>query len=129
MYYGDNMYRNQDQQVVEAILGAIKREASVIALYRQLANAAPDYQKNDIIHALEGKKNCITQFTNLYISLTGTQPVYEIDHIPFRSYRDGLQKAYASELESYNEYQHSSLLTQHPQIRNVFLGADRKSVV
>ena len=117
------MSRNQDQQVAGVILGAIQREASAIELYRQLANAAPDYQKNDIIHALQGKKACLAQFANLYISLTGTQPDYEIDKVHVQSYREGLQKAYASELESYNEYQQSSLLTQHPQIRNVFLWA------
>lgn len=127
MYYTDNRFRNQQenhQQVCEAILGAIKREASAIELYRLLANKAPNQQhRNDILHALEGKKAHLSQFTNLYISLTGTQPVYQIDQVPFQDYRDGLQKAYITEVEGYKEYQKCCLLTQHPQIQNVFLWA------
>lgn len=127
MYYSDYMSRNHqenDQQVLEAILGGIKREASAIEHYRQLANVAPNQKhKNDILHALEGKKNHLTQFTNLYISLTGSQPVYQIDQVPFHSYRDGLQKAYEAEVEGHEEYQKGCVLAQHPQVRNVFLWA------
>lgn len=127
MYYPNYMSRNyqeEDQQVFESILEGIKREASAIELYRQLANAAPNQQhKNDILHALEGKKAHLMQFTNLYVNLTGTQPVYQVDEVPFRSYQDGLQKAYEAEVKGYEEYQKSYLLTQHPQVRHVFLWA------
>ncbi len=127
MYCPDYMSRNQqenDQQVFEAILGGIKREAAAIELYRQLVNAAPNQKhKNDILYALEGKRAHLTQFTNLYINFTGTQPVYQIDQVPFHSYQDGLQKAYEAEVEGYEEYQKSWLLTQHPQIRHAFLWA------
>jgi mannose-6-phosphate isomerase-like protein (cupin superfamily)/rubrerythrin len=117
-------HQENDQQVFEAILEGIKREASAIELYRQLAHAAPNQKhKTDIHHALEGKKAHLTQFTHLYIKLTGTQPVYQIDQVPFHSYRDGLQKAYQEEVKGYEEYQKSYLFTQDPQVRNVFLWA------
>ncbi|WP_251025666.1 cupin domain-containing protein [Bacillus sp. ISL-47] len=126
MYYTNYMPRNQQdhQQVCEAILGAIKREASAIELCRQLANEAPNQQHfNEIHQAIAGKVAHLTQFTNLFISLTGTQPDYQIDQVPFQNYREGLQKAYQSEVEGYQEYHKSSILTEHPQIRNVFLWA------
>ncbi|WP_349775643.1 hypothetical protein [Halalkalibacter oceani] len=115
-------YHGQDAQVFEAVLGGIKREAKAIKFYRQLANAAPSNKhKKGILQALEGNKAQLTHFTNLYINLTGIQPIYQIDTIPFNSYRDGLQKAYELELEGYKEYQKSSHLTVHPQIQNVFM--------
>src|SRR4051812_48230787 len=127
VYYSNHMSRNHqenDQQVFEAILGGIKREASAIELYRQLADVAPNQKhQNDILHVLEGKKAHLIQFSNLYFNLTGTQPVYQIDRVPFHSYREGLQKAYEAEVAGYEEYQKSYLLTQHPQVRNVFLWA------
>jgi hypothetical protein len=51
------------------------------------------------------------------------QPVYQIDQVPFQNYRDGLQKAYITEVEGYKEYQKFFLITQYPQIQNVFLWA------
>ncbi|WP_017727077.1 cupin domain-containing protein [Halalkalibacterium ligniniphilum] len=127
IYNSDYMSRNHqenNQHVVEAILTGIKREASAIDLYRRLARVAPNQKhKNDILHALENKKVYLNQFTNLYFSLTGRQPVYQIDKFRFRSYRGGLQKAYEIEIEGYEDYQKSYLLTQHPQVRNVFLWA------
>ncbi|SFA70470.1 MULTISPECIES: cupin domain-containing protein [unclassified Bacillus (in: firmicutes)] len=127
MYYSNNMVRNHQENyhtVFEAILRGIKREASAIELYRQLAEVAPNQKhKSDILQALEGKKTHLTQFTNLYVNLTGTQPVYQNDQISFRNYRDGLQKAYRAEVEGYEEYQKSCLLTQHPLVQNVFLWA------
>ncbi|WP_035661046.1 cupin domain-containing protein [Halalkalibacter akibai] len=117
-------YHGQDDQVFEAVLGGIKREAKAIKFYRQLANAAPSNKhKKGILQALEGNKAQLTHFTNLYTHLTGIQPIYQIDTIPFNSYRDGLQKAYELELEGYEEYQKSSHLTGHPQIQNVFMWA------
>ncbi|WP_209121250.1 cupin domain-containing protein [Alkalihalobacillus sp. BA299] len=123
----DHMSRNHqenDQQVLEALLAGIKREASAIDLYRRLANVAPNQKhKNDILHALDNKNVHVNQFTNLYMTLTGRQPVYQINQVPFHSYREGLQKAYKIEVEGYEEDQRNCLLTQHPFVCNVFLHA------
>jgi mannose-6-phosphate isomerase-like protein (cupin superfamily)/rubrerythrin len=111
-------------EICDAILGAIKREASAMELYRQLAYAAPNQQhKNDILHGLEGKNARLMHFTNLYTSLTGTQPVYQVEPVYFYNYQDGLQRAYEAEVQGYEEYQRSCMLTQNPQVQNVFLWA------
>lgn len=127
LYNPDFMTRNyhaQDHQVFEAILDGIKREAKAIKFYRQLVNAAPSKQhRNDILQAIEGNKAQLTHFTKLYTDLSGIQPMYQIERVPFHSYRDGLQKAYELELEGYEEYQKSSQLIGHTQIKNVFMWA------
>jgi mannose-6-phosphate isomerase-like protein (cupin superfamily)/rubrerythrin len=121
------MSRNQQgnhQDVFEAILAGIKGEASDIDFYSRLVNLAPDQNhKNDILHVLEDEKVHLQQFTNLYIMLTGRQPMYQIEKVPFQTYGEGLQKAYEAELADYEEYQNGYLLTQNSPVRDVFLRA------
>ncbi|OLO27888.1 cupin [Alkalihalophilus pseudofirmus] len=127
MYYSDYMprhYEENGKSVAAAILDGIKKEASAVDLYSRLVTIAPNQtHKSDIQNTLEGKKAHITQFTQLFIAITGNQPVYQINKVSFQNYKEGLQKAYELEVEGYNQYQRSSLLTQNPQIQNVFLWA------
>ncbi len=123
-YSSNYMNRNDVQPVFDVLSSGIKREAEAIELYRQLVHIAPnEMHQNDILYALERKKAQLTQLNNLYIQLTGTVPVYQLDQIPFDNYRDGLQKAYEAEVEGYEEYQKGFSLIQHPMIQNVFLWA------
>ncbi|QOY35516.1 cupin domain-containing protein [Anaerobacillus isosaccharinicus] len=124
MYYADNMPRENQQQVAEALFDGIKREASDIDLYSRLATVAPNQKhKKEILHALDEKKGYLNQFTNLFMTLTGSKPMYEIDNVPFRSYREGLQKAYESGIKGHEEYQKICSLTQYPLVQNVFFDA------
>ncbi|MGI8314671.1 cupin domain-containing protein [Halobacillus mangrovi] len=137
MYYGNPMYQNpyyvnapmndsyyrsgNNEQVIEALLTGIKGEAESIDLCSRLANAAPSQNhKNEILRTIEEEKNHLNHFTNLYVSLTGNQPEYEIDKADFESYQEGLQKAYQAKLENYEAYRQSYLLTQHTPLRDIF---------
>lgn len=121
--YSQGMYRN-DQPLLDAIVEGVKREASGIELYSNLAQAAPNaIHQGNIVQALERKKANYSQLTNLYLSLTGVQPMFQNESINYRNYRDGLEKAYETEAHCYNHYQQSCLLTQNPQVQNVFLWA------
>ncbi len=123
VYYPTSMLRNQ-QDSYDSILNGIKREASAIDLYSRLANEAPnENHKTHILHALERKRAHLSHFTNLYTQLTGAQPNYQIDVVSFQGYRDGLQKAYQTEVEGYHEYHSNCLRAQHPHIQNVFMWA------
>jgi mannose-6-phosphate isomerase-like protein (cupin superfamily)/rubrerythrin len=127
MYDSAFMSRNvqrEYQQVVDAIFAGIKREASSVDFYSRLAKSAPNQKhQNDILHVLRNEKVQLKHLTDLYTAFTGTQPVYEIDKVAFGSYKQGLQKAYELEIENYQEYRQSGLLTQHPLVRDVFLHA------
>lgn len=127
VFHTDYMLRsNQDhfQQLCETVLEGVKREASVLELYTQLAEQAPNEEhKQNIIQAIEGKKVHLTHFCNLYYNLTGTQPEYQIGEVSIDHYRDGLQKAYQLEMEGFQENQRGSALSQLPQVQNVFIWA------
>ncbi|MDF2652608.1 MAG: cupin [Paenibacillus sp.] len=120
-------HQEYSQQVFEAVLAGIKREASAIDLYSRLANAAPNHNhRNNILYALENKKVHFNQFTNLYITLTGRQPMYQMDKVSVHSYREGLKKAHEAGIDSYEEYRKNGLLTQYPLVQNVFLHASSR---
>ncbi len=126
---GNNfMPRNQQEappkEVYEAILAGIQGEASAIDFYSRLADLAPDQQhKNDILSVLEDEKVHLQQFTNLYIMLTRSQPLYQIEKIPFHTYEEGLQKAYHAELADYELYQNGSTFIPNSPVREAFLRA------
>ncbi|RKL67343.1 cupin [Salipaludibacillus neizhouensis] len=125
-YNSDDMLRNSqglNEKVTEAILAGVKREANAFDFYTRLVNTAPNQMhRNEILQALDLKKVHVAQLTNLYTNVTGRQPEYQVENIPFHSYEDGLRKAYEAELEGFDDYQKSSLLTQNPHVQNVFLG-------
>lgn len=127
MHHSDYMsgnHQENDQHVFEAIIDGIKREASAIDLYSRLVNVAPNQKhKNNILHALEDKKVHFNQLTNLFITLTGRQPMYQIDQVTFQSYKEGLKKAQEAGVEGYEEYRKNGLLTQYPLVQHVFLHA------
>lgn len=130
MYYVPHtsfMFRNHQgdwQQITEALLNGIKREASAVDLYSRLANIAPNQQhQRSILYTLEDKKLHLKQFHDLYINLTGTHPLYQVGKVTFQTYRDGLQKAYKAELAGYEDYRKSCILTQYSFVQDVFLRA------
>ncbi|RSD27895.1 cupin domain-containing protein [Mesobacillus subterraneus] len=120
------MSRNSQshQQVLEALLAGIKGEASAIDFYSRLAGTAPNQQhRKAIFQAMEDKQVHLKQFTDLFVTLTGQYPQYEIEQVSFDSYQEGLKKAYEAEVEDYHEYRNSYLLTQYLPVGHVFFRA------
>lgn len=129
MYHQNQTYRNHqenDQDLLNTIYFGVKREATAVDLYSRLANLAPDQtHRNEILQTLANKQFYLDQFTNLYISLTGWQPVYQIEKISFDNYRDGLNKASKFGEEAYEEYQRQGISTQNSLVQSIFLQASR----
>ncbi len=118
---------NHSQQILEAILSGINREATAIDLYQRLAEAAPDHQQKRKLHqTLEDKKAHFHRLAELYTSWTGRTPRYDIDKITFHSYQEGLQKACQKAAEDYEEYRKHLFLTQHSPFQGVFWNACHK---
>lgn len=108
-------------KVFKEILKAIKAEAEATDFYQRLSRFAPNQKhRDDIMHALEDERIHLRQFTNLYVRLTGCQPVYKPERKMFQTYIEGLKMAYRDELEAYEHYRNIYLLTRNPMIRDVF---------
>lgn len=126
-YYDQYAMRRAEgtyQEVLQAILHGIQGEATAIEFYTRLANEAPNMRhKKDILHALEDEKVHLQMFTQLYTTLSGGQPTYQVVPVQYSSYKEGLERAYEDELEAYEEYRNTFLLTQNQTIRDVFLHA------
>ncbi|WP_175991644.1 cupin domain-containing protein [Bacillus sp. Marseille-Q1617] len=128
MYYPyyTNDYTNgsQNHQVMDVLLNGIIGKASAVDFYSRLANVAPDKEhRNQLAQIAEDERAQWGRLTNLYISMTGVQPMYEIEQIPFYSYQEGLQKGYEAELESYEHYRTGTMITQDPSIYEAFFNA------
>lgn len=103
---------------------SIQREASAINLYERLAQTAHNQDhRNHILYALEGKKNHLKNFMEIYISLSGVQPEFRIDPVAFYCYKDGLRIAYETESEDSHTYQNLCQRSEHPFIQQVFIQA------
>jgi mannose-6-phosphate isomerase-like protein (cupin superfamily) len=119
-----NSYYRNDHSQVETILTGIKREASAIDFYSRLAHTAPNqYHRYHILYALEGKKAHLKQFTDLYISITGKQPEYQIDQVAFYGYKDGLRIAFEAEVEGCQAYHDHCQRSHNPFIQQIFMQA------
>ncbi|MBM6617877.1 cupin domain-containing protein [Bacillus sp. RD4P76] len=121
--YSNSMYR-YDQPLIDAVVDGIKKEASSIELYTRLAHTAPnESHQQHILYALERNKVQYSQLHSLYVQLTGTHPQFQHEQIHYQNYRDGLEKAYQTEVAGYDLYQKSCLLTKNPQVQNMFIWA------
>jgi rubrerythrin len=121
--YYDVLTRNggKFQELLNAIFEGIKGEAAAIDFYSRLIKNAPNKKhREDIQHALEDEKIHLKKFTKLYKSLSGQDPVYQIKKTKYDTYEEGLRMAYEDELEAYEDYRNSYLLTQNLQVRDVF---------
>ncbi|WP_274649582.1 cupin domain-containing protein [Paenibacillus humicola] len=110
--------------VSDALLAGTKREASLMDLYRRLADKAPDQKHKELIlQALALKNIHFNQFASLYRALTGIEPIYETDPIAFDGYEDGLRIAREAGLEGWEQYRGYGDRIPYPPIRQVFLYA------
>ncbi|MFC3040499.1 cupin domain-containing protein [Virgibacillus xinjiangensis] len=113
-----------NHQTVEAILEVIKGEAEAIDLYNRLANSASEEQKREeIFGAMQHRTARLHHLNDLYISMTGRVPVYQLDRVPFNSFDEGVQKAYHTVLKNGEANRKAYLMTQSSPISEVFLRA------
>ncbi len=111
-----------EQQLEETLLHGIKGKASTVDLYNRLAGEAPN-QKHQLklLRMMEDEQRHWWQLTNLYMTVTGREPVYQVDRVPFHSYRDGLQKGYETELAGYEQFRIACLRAHHQSVYDVLM--------
>ncbi|WLR52116.1 cupin domain-containing protein [Bacillus tianshenii] len=133
MYDVSNMYPNpyyvnvpaymprNDASVLDVINAGISGEAAVVDLYRRLEEAAPNEEhKRHIRHALKKENGHLQQLTELYHTLTGKEPEYAFEPIGYHTYREGLQRAFETEMQAYEQHRQAYYLTQSSPFQDLF---------
>ncbi|KGP90590.1 cupin [Pontibacillus chungwhensis BH030062] len=137
MYYGSHIDPYQDdtsystrelsrsnQRVAEALLRGIKGEATAVDFYNRLAQAAPSEKDYiSIVQSLRKEQDHLNRFTDLYTEITGNQPTYQINQIPFYTYEEGLNKAYDIQTQNYEVYRELYEQSHLSPIHDLFLRA------
>ncbi len=124
--YADNLSRGEQdqQQVLKLLFSGIQSKAAAVDFYSRMAGLAPDEEhRSNLVRIAEDEREQWQQLTGLYTSMTGAEPMYNVQQVPFYSYLEGLQRGYESELESYEHYRLGTLLTSNPAIYETLLNA------
>ena len=125
MYY-PNYRNNIPEQYLQTepnlVLARIHGEASIIDLFNRLVQFAPDQAQEELLlQVLQDETTHLQQLTDHYIRLTGTEPSYDVEMIPFHSFQEGLQIAMDMKNNEYEEYRNHYLFSQPSSIRELFL--------
>lgn len=129
MYSSDPSGRQTNQaaipsQFISDLLGNITGEATAIEFYSRLEKIAPTQQdKKAIAQIIRDETDHFHLFSQLYYTITGQSPVYQITPVHFQSFSEGLQIAYHDELGDYEKYRNQYLMVHDPQIRDILLRA------
>jgi mannose-6-phosphate isomerase-like protein (cupin superfamily) len=122
--YADHLSRGGEDQILNLLFSGIQRKAAAVDFYGRMAGFAPNEEhRSHLVRIAEDEREQWQQLTGLYTSMTGAEPVYTIQQVPFHSYHEGLQRGYESELESYEQYRLGTLLTNNPAIYETLLNA------
>lgn len=114
-------YRQTDQKMIQDIATAINGEYSAISCYAQLAQAAPNQEeRNQILEIRQDEINHFQAFSQIYTSLTGSQPTPQITEPCPKDYRMGLEAALKDEQETTDFYLDIADRATNPMIRRSF---------
>ncbi|WP_245579624.1 cupin domain-containing protein [Alteribacter aurantiacus] len=124
MYSYPFFYRNTSNETIEAVQEGLNKEATAVDLFSRLVHEAPntDHQQ-EILQALQNRFMHFNQFATLYYSMTGVQPVYQLEEVRYHDYQDGLQKVTQLGTRSSKQYQSHAQSTPYPLVQQAFLQA------
>lgn len=99
------MYHNNGPGLVQEIAKAINGEYSAIRCYGYLAKiAATEEEKKVILEIRQDELRHLQTFSQMYITLTGTQPSPRVIEPCPQVYREGLEAALKDEQETVDFY-------------------------
>lgn len=107
--------------LVEEVYHAARGELEAAAMYEQLAALAPgDWERSQILHALEDERKHYRLLSALYSRLTGG-PLPSISvHVRVSDYRSGLREALEDELEAAEMYRRMRASATERSLRDMF---------
>lgn len=122
---GNNYTPNyQEHGLLQTLLNSMEGEAAAVDFYTRLAELAPSEKNRDtILKIAEDERIHLQSFVNLYYSLTGKHPNYQVERVAFNTYEEGLNISFDDELKDYETYRNQYLKTRNQTIRDVFFRA------
>ncbi|MCA1022198.1 cupin domain-containing protein [Halobacillus litoralis] len=108
------------QQAADMLQNSIASKASAAHLYQRLFPYAPAADQPAIRQAFEKESAMLHEQSLLYTQVTGKQPSFQAAPPSFRSYQDGLQKAYEMKLDHYNYDQQAYRALQGSSCQSCF---------
>lgn len=119
-YYYDAVYR-QNEKLRRDIQRAINGEYTAIQCYARLINLAPTAQsRTRITEIRRDEMRHFRQFSQIYKSLTGTDPQPKMSEECPNTYREGLEAAFIDEQETVDFYLDIAEEAADPVIKDVF---------
>lgn len=120
-YYYQLIRYESDVRLVNEVMNAINGEYSAIACYDQLAQMAPNSdQRNKILEIRQDEVHHYQVFSQLYMRLTGRQPVAQITEKCPNEYVAGLEFALRDEQETVDRYLEISDQAHDPSTKELF---------
>ncbi|WP_335869483.1 cupin domain-containing protein [Bacillus sp. 2205SS5-2] len=122
----DQLTRNNEgnhQQEIEVLQNSINGKVTAFDLYHRLAKVAPVHHKKEIFQMAEDDQRHWWQLSQLYTSLTGSQPAYQAERVPFQSYQEGLERGYETRIAGYEQLRIGSLQTRNSSVYDVLVHA------
>jgi rubrerythrin len=112
--YNNSIFeKRQDNKPITHVLNnGISNKLQTIKFYEKLIKLAPStYENNQLKEILKEERNHLQAFKTLYAKLTDQDIINDkLDSVFFRTYRDGLLKAYENELSAYELYRDAFLI-------------------
>ncbi|MFT9596866.1 ferritin-like domain-containing protein [Mesobacillus sp.] len=120
MYPYYDHYR-QNQKLVSDLIKAINGEYSAIQCYAKLAAMAPNAEQRDQINEiLNDEKKHLRQFSQIYTTLTGKQPLPQLIEECAETYLEGLEASFKDEQKTTDFYHEIADEAADPVIKEVF---------
>lgn len=115
-------YNYQDNRSIESDLSkAINGEYSAIQCYEKIANLAPTNEiRNQILEIRNDEIRHYNSFSQIFQSLTGTQPKPQILETCPNNYRDGIHSAFIDEQRTVDLYHEIARQTKDNYIKEQF---------
>lgn len=112
-----------NKQIKNVLCNGILNKLQAINFYEDLVKLSPTkYEYSQIKEILEDEKKHLHKFNELSTEFTDQEinNESEIEPVIFRTYRDGLLKAYENELLAYTDYQNAYSLVNDKDLQNCF---------
>ncbi|MFA9457956.1 cupin domain-containing protein [Halalkalibacter sp. AB-rgal2] len=123
-----SLHRNVNNDETNILLASIQQEASMMNLYKQLADATiHSEERRSLLEVVENKQYHVNQLTNHYMSHTGKKPEYTVENVSFERYEEGLLTAYNKEKANGEQYERNASTLTNNNLKQTLLSISKRN--